>query len=166
MVFCGYMKSNRVLVFAVSLALAFSAAAIGGYFTSSSVTTWYVALAKPMLNPPSWVFAPVWTLLYALMAIAAALVYERSAEAPRLTRQALAVYGVQLVLNALWSYVFFGMRDPALALVVIAGLWLSIVSTVSRFSKINRTSAWLMMPYLAWVSFASYLNLMVAILNP
>lgn len=157
---------RRALIFSTSLALAFCAGAAGSFFTTGSVDTWYLTLAKPALNPPSWVFAPVWTTLYAMMAVAAALVYEQRARNPRLSVKALAIYGAHLILNALWSVAFFGLHNPALALGIIALLWVCIALLIALFSRVSRTAGVLLAPYLAWVSFASYLNLMIVLLNP
>jgi tryptophan-rich sensory protein len=137
---------------------------IGSVFTASSVSTWYTALQKPSLNPPSWVFGPVWTTLFVLMGIAAYLIYENGFKKKNV-RIALSVFAVQLVLNTLWSILFFGLQNPGLALVEIAFLWLSILSCIVLFYKINKTAAYLLIPYIVWVSFASYLNYTLWILN-
>ncbi len=137
---------------------------IGSLFTSSAIPTWYATLVKPELNPPSWVFGPVWTTLYLLMGISAFLVWQRGWER-RDVRRALSVYIVQLVLNALWSIVFFGMQSPGGALVTIAALFVSIVWTMVVFYRISRPAAYLLIPYILWVGFASYLNYAIYVLN-
>ncbi|MFH2063502.1 MAG: TspO/MBR family protein [bacterium] len=140
------------------------AGAVGSLFTAPSIPTWYAGLVKPALNPPGWIFGPVWTLLYALMGAAAFLVWRRGWSRAE-TRIALAVFGLQLVLNALWSIVFFGWQQPGWALMEIALLWLSILATILLFRRVSRAAAWLLVPYLLWVSFASYLNYSIWTLN-
>lgn len=125
--------------------------------------TWHAALVKPAWNPPNWVFAPVWTLLYALMGIAAWLVW-RSAEVPG-RRAALGLFLVQLVLNGAWSWLFFGRHAVGVALVEIALLWLTILATQIAFRRISRAAAWLVVPYLAWVAFATALTFAIWRLN-
>ena len=155
------MKKFATLL--VSLGLAFGMAGIGSYFTMAEITGWYVGLAKSPLNPPNWVFGPVWTILYALMAVAAWRIYEKSRA--KKCREALDLYVLQLVVNTLWSLVFFGLHAPAYAFAILVVLWVLILLTAASFSKIDKTAGWLLAPYIAWVSFAGYLNLMVALLN-
>lgn len=130
---------------------------LAGWVTQSSVATWYPTLAKPSFTPPGWVFAPVWALLYALMGIAAFLVWRRGFHYARV-RSALTAFGVQLLLNGGWSFAFFGARSPALGLVVILFLWGVLAWTVDRFFRIQRVAGWLLVPYLAWVTYALVLN--------
>ena len=142
---------------------------IGSFFTVSAIPTWYATLAKPALNPPAWVFGPVWTTLYALMGIAAFLVWSSYAEATsdrkRGIKIALSLFGIQLVLNTLWSIIFFGLHSPGGALIEIVFLWLAILATIIAFAKISRPAAWLLVPYILWVSFAMYLNYTIWMLN-
>lgn len=154
---------NPILSLVGSLILAYSAALIGSLFTVGAISEWYSTLLKPALSPPNWLFAPVWTILYALMAIAAWLIWERRHHT--FASKALFVYGAQLVFNALWSVVFFGLHNPALGLFVIALLWTSIATTAVQFYKINRLAGYLFIPYIAWVSFAAYLNFSIVLLN-
>ena len=133
-------------------------------FTFSAIPTWYATLTKPELNPPSWVFGPVWTTLYVLMGVSVFLIWQKGWERKDV-KVALSVYGIQLVLNALWSIVFFGMQSPGLALVNIALLFISIVLTMVLFYKISRPAMYLLIPYILWVSFASYLNYAIYALN-
>jgi len=140
------------------------AGVIGSVFTSSSIPTWYSTLEKPALNPPSWVFGPVWTTLFVLMGIAAYLIYEHGFKKKNV-RRALAFFALQLVLNTLWSILFFGLQNPGLALVEIAILWLSIMTCIVLFYNIHKMAAYLLIPYILWVSFASYLNYALWILN-
>jgi benzodiazapine receptor len=147
-----------------SLIVTYSVAFIGMFFTVSAVDTWYPTLIKPALSPPNWIFGAVWTFLYALIAIAAWRIHgmrKSFVGAHRL----LVVYGIHLVMNALWSAVFFGMQSPSLGLVVIALLWLFIAYLTITFYRHDRVAGVLFVPYLAWVSFASYLNFMIVLLN-
>ena len=133
-----------------------------GYFsgmvTRSSVTTWFPTLIKPSFNPPSWVFAPVWSILFVMMGVAAGLVWDRIEAEREAVKKALIFFAIQLGLNALWSYLFFGLRNPMLAGLEIIVLWLMIFETYIQFAKINKISGYLLLPYLAWVSFAAVLN--------
>jgi tryptophan-rich sensory protein len=131
---------------------------VGSFFTFNSVSTWYPTLEKPFFNPPSWIFGPVWTTLYFLMGISLFLVWGKK-------KTDLTWFWAQLALNAFWSIVFFGMKSPGLAFLVIVLLWISIFLTIKSFYKINKNAAYLLYPYLAWVTFASILNLFIAILN-
>lgn len=130
---------------------------LGSLATSTSVNSWYVELSKPSWTPPSWVFGPAWTILYIMMAIAAWLVWRKGYTAD--VRFALTLFGVQLLVNGLWSYLFFSLRWPGGALVDIAVLWVAIAATAIAFSRVSQPAAWLLLPYLAWVSFAMALNL-------
>jgi translocator protein len=158
------MQGKSLLSLALFLVASFSAAALGSLFTASSVRTWYPELQKPAGTPPPWLFGPVWTTLYILMALAGWQVWER-AGGWKGARLALGLFFVQLVLNAFWSALFFGMRNPAAGLIEITVLWLAILATVVAFFPIWRLSAWLMMPYLLWVSYAVYLNFGIWRLN-
>jgi len=135
-----------------------------GFVTSQwKPGAWHAALVKPAWNPPSWLFAPVWILLYALMGVAAWLVW-RSAEAPG-RRAALGLFLVQLALNGAWSWIFFGRHAIGGALVEIALLWLAILATLLAFRRVSRPAAWLLVPYLAWVAFATALTFAIWTLN-
>ncbi|MBY0472921.1 tryptophan-rich sensory protein [Patescibacteria group bacterium] len=155
---------RRTLSLVVSLLLAYSAAFIGSIFTVGTITTWYATLARPTLSPPNWLFGPVWTILYALMAIAAWRIYEKK-KGNKKTMRLLWIYVAHLAVNAFWSISFFGLHSPALALAIIAVLWLLIVYLMVSFYRVDRTAGLLLVPYLAWVSFASYLNLSIVLLN-
>lgn len=149
---------------AISLILPQLAGGIGALFTTPSVTSWYGTITKPSFNPPSWIFGPVWTTLFVLMGIAFYLVWQQGTNRPQV-RQALAVFGVQLAFNTLWSIIFFGLHSPGGALIEIAFLWLAIAATIALFAKISKPAAWLLAPYLAWVSFAAFLNFTIWRLN-
>jgi len=135
---------------------------IGSFFTTSSVMTWYPSLIKPSFNPPAWVFGPVWSILYIMIGVSLFLVWTTNKVSKK---KAYFVFGVQLVLNALWSIVFFGMQRPALAFLVIVLLWLSIIVNIIEFYKIKKSAGYILFPYLVWVSFAAVLNLFIWVLN-
>jgi tryptophan-rich sensory protein len=149
-----------LLALVVCTLICFAAAAIGGIWTSRSVGTWYKELQKPSWNPPSWVFGPVWTALYLMMGISLWLVWRE--RAPALP---LGLFALQLVLNAAWSGLFFGLRLPGAAFAEIVLLWLAILATVLTFRPIAPVAAVLLLPYLGWVSFASVLNFTIWRLN-
>jgi len=154
-------KALGILVFVVICELA---GVIGSVATAPSIPGWFAGLAKPAFNPPNWVFAPVWTILYALMGLAAYLVYGKG-PGERRVRRALAVFVLQLVLNVLWSVVFFGAHQILGAVVVIVILWVLILVTILLFSRISRAAAYLLVPYILWVSFAAVLNISFYVLN-
>ena len=120
--------------------------------------TWYNSLPKPWFTPPSWVFGPAWTILYVLMAVAAVMVWKSKENGRGDRRKALVAFAAQLALNVAWTPLFFGLHRPDLAFVDIVLLWLAIVATIVLFSRVRRAAAWLLAPYLAWVSFALVLN--------
>jgi tryptophan-rich sensory protein len=148
------------------------AGVIGSIFTVSAIPTWYAGLVKPALNPPSWLFGPIWIMLYALMGIAAFLVWNKDWNRKAWNvkddvniRQALYVFLFQLVLNAAWSIIFFGFHSSLWAFVVIVALWFIIFWTMVLFYKISEPAMYLLLPYILWVSFAIYLNYSILILN-
>ena len=143
----------------VCLALCFAAAAIGGVATSRSVGTWYRELAKPSWTPPGWVFGPLWTVLYLMMAVAAWLVWRRAGVAG--AKLPLALFLVQLALNAAWSWLFFGWRMPGAAFAELCVLWLAIVATAVAFWRMRPLAGALLLPYLLWSTFAAALNLAI-----
>ncbi len=126
--------------------------------------TWYAGLVKPALNPPAWVFGPVWITLYFLMGVAAFFIWRGGWEKKEV-KIAIYIFGFQLILNALWSVVFFGLQSPGWALANIIALWLTILWTIAVFYKISRPAAYLLVPYILWVSFAMYLNYVIWTLN-
>lgn len=157
------MKSSRWLPLGLFLLLAFAAAAIGAYATWTSVDTWYESLRKPAWNPPRWVFGPVWTLLYIAMAVAAWRVWRVSDQHD--ARTTFRLYGAQLALNALWSILFFGLREPFAALMDVTVLWLVLLRMFARFRAADRIAAILWSAYVLWVSFALCLNAAIWDLN-
>ena len=158
------MKLNNFFKLVIAIGVSELAGIIGSVFTISAIPNWYAGLVKPALNPPAWVFGPAWTTLYTLMGIAAFLVWRMVWERKEV-KMALEVFGIQLFLNAIWSIIFFGLQNPGWALVDIILLWLAIVWTMVVFYKISRPAAYLLVPYLLWVSFASYLNYSIWMLN-
>jgi len=137
---------------------------IGSVFTAPAITSWYAFLNKPFFNPPNWIFGPVWTLLYILMGIS---VYSVLTTRPKSDgyNHALQLFALQLVFNFLWSVIFFGLRNLLAAFLEIIILWIAILLTWQKFKKISRTAANLLIPYIAWVSFALILNLAIVFLN-
>jgi len=158
------MRKSNLFKLVIAVAISELAGIIGSFFTISAIPTWYAVLVKPALNPPSWVFGPAWTMLYALMGVAVFLVWKAGWKRKEV-RNALGVFGIQLFLNAIWSIIFFGLRSPGWALADIAALWLAIVWTIIVFYKISKPAAYLLIPYILWVSFASYLNYAIWTLN-
>lgn len=158
------MKLNNFFKLIIAIGASELAGVIGSVFTISAIPTWYAGLVKPALSPPSLVFGPVWTTLYALMGIAAFLVWKNGWEKKEV-KTTLCVFGLQLALNVIWSIIFFGLHSPGWALVDIVLLWLAIVWTMFAFYKISRLAVYLLVPYLLWVSFASYLNYLIWVLN-
>lgn len=131
---------------------------LSGTVTQESIMTWYPSLIKPSFNPPNWIFGPVWSMLYIMMGVAAGLVWDRIEYEKETVKNALIIFAIQLTLNALWSYLFFGLRNPMVAGIEIILLWLMIFETYTQFVKINKIASYLLLPYLAWVSFATVLN--------
>ncbi|MGA7400270.1 MAG: TspO/MBR family protein [Candidatus Sulfotelmatobacter sp.] len=158
------MSRNLLVALAAFVALTFSAAATGAAFTARSVRTWYPTLRKPPGNPPASYFGPVWTVLYFLMTISAWNVW-RVADGWTGASPAITVFLIQLALNAAWSAIFFGLRSPAWALLEIILLWAAILASVILFWQISTFSGALLLPYLAWVTYATYLNAGIWCLN-
>jgi tryptophan-rich sensory protein len=157
-------KFTRILIVVVTcLAIGY----FSGMATQSSIKTWFPTLVKPSFNPPNWIFAPVWSMLYIMMGIAAGLVWNRLelSNDKELVKKSLVFFAIQLGLNALWSVLFFGLRNPMLALIEIVLLWLMIYETYIKFGKIDKIAGYLFLPYLAWVSFATVLNASIWWLN-
>lgn len=148
----------------ISVAIPVVVGAVSGYFTAGSVNGWFTTINKPSFNPPGWLFAPVWTTLYILMGIACYLIWKSSANVAD-KRRAITLYTIQLTLNFFWSIIFFGAHQPGWALVDIALLWAMIMLTIFSFGKISSTAAWLLVPYICWVSFATVLNFAIWKLN-
>ncbi|MFH0987214.1 MAG: TspO/MBR family protein [Candidatus Micrarchaeota archaeon] len=151
---------------AVSFILCFLAAAVGSIFTGPAIGAWYAGLAKPALSPPNWVFAPAWTALYIMMAVSLYLVWMKKPKKTKIFEfRAVWWFKAQLALNTLWSVLFFGLRSPEYGLMCIFALLAALAGTIYKFYKIDKTAAYLLVPYFCWCCFATYLNLMVAVLN-
>lgn len=157
------MNRKSVRLF-LSLAIVLGAAGVGSWVTFPAIGGWYAGLDKPFFSPPNWLFGPVWSVLYLMMAAAVYLVW--TAETTRPKRLPLTLFWCQLVLNVAWSAVFFGLQQPWAAVGVIVALWLMIAATIAAFWPVKRIAAYLLMPYFAWVAFATGLNISVAMLNP
>lgn len=158
------MKINNIFKLIIAIVVSELAGIIGLVFTTPSIAGWYAGLVKPALNPPAWVFGPVWTTLFALMGIAAFLVWKNGLDRKDV-KIALGIFIGQLVLNTLWSIIFFGLHNPGLAFIEIIFLWLAILATIIAFTKISWPAVWLLVPYILWVSFAGYLNYSIWQLN-
>lgn len=159
------MKSITLIRLIICFGLVFSAALIGSLFTThQAISNWYANLDRPSFNPPDWLFAPVWTALYALMAVAAFLIWQKGLN-NNAVRIALAFFLLQLFLNALWTPLFFGARMVLLALVEIVLLWLAILVTILTFARVSTLAAGLLLPYIAWTTFAAILNAAIYLLN-
>ena len=157
-------RINQWVALAGLVAICLLAGGLGGWITTQSVAEWYPALNKPPWNPPSWIFAPVWTTLYLMMAVAAWLVWKKGQRFSGVSA-ALILFFLQLALNCLWSFLFFGARNPALALVDIVLLLITLALTAWAFFRHSKPAGALMLPYLAWVSFATVLNFTIWQLN-
>jgi tryptophan-rich sensory protein len=148
----------------ISILIPVLVGAISGYFTTSGVNGWYALANKPWFNPPNWIFAPVWSMLYVLMGIALFLV-SKSDAATGIKQTAIVLFAVQLALNFFWSLIFFKLQQPGWAFAEIILMWVMILLTILWFGKISATAAWLLVPYICWVSFASVLNYSIWRLN-
>lgn len=149
----------------ICIAVCLGAGMIGSLFTQQSVSSWYTTLQKPAFSPPNWLFAPVWTLLYILMGIAVFMVWHKGLKQSQI-KQSIIIFIIQLVLNVAWSFSFFGLRSPLAGLFVIVLLWIAILLTIISFFRVSRTAAYLLIPYILWVSFATILNSSLYMLNP
>lgn len=156
-------KMSKLIKFVTSLGLCFSVAYFGSAATLPSIVGWYANLNKPFFSPPNWLFGPVWSVLYLLMGISMYLVWQEGWNKKIIV--ALQFFVAQLLLNFLWSYLFFGKHLPLQAFVNVIVLWTVILLTILKFKNISRLAAVLLVPYLAWVTFASILNLAIAVLN-
>ena|SRR5579871_3273411 len=154
---------SRWVGLVIVVAICIGVGLLGAIATRQSLIDWYPMLRKPSWNPPSWIFGPVWTTLYIMMAVAAWLIWQINGPFHRL---GLGLFVVQLILNAFWSPLFFGIRSPGLALIDIIALWIAILATTLVFSRSSRVAAALLLPYLVWVSFATGLNFELWKLNP
>lgn len=156
---------NKYIRIAVLVSLCLIVGYMNSIFTQISINDWYPTLKKPFFNPPNWVFAPVWTTLYVLMGISGGIVWNEISKQPEIVKKGLLFFIFQLVLNLIWSYLFFGLKNILLASIEVVLLWLFIYETIVVFKKINRKASLLLIPYLAWVGFASILTISIYILN-
>jgi translocator protein len=154
----------KILKFVASIALCQSAGLLGSFFTVPAIPTWYATLNKPAFSPPSWLFGPVWISLYTLMGVSLFLVWNTTESKPKF-KKGMIFFFIQLLLNAFWSVFFFGFRSPLAGLIEMVFLWSGIVVTIFYFIKLSRWAGMLLLPYLAWVSFAFILNFSLWILN-
>jgi benzodiazapine receptor len=157
------MKIAAILKLIIVCILCLSVGWIGSLFTDS-VSVWYQNLNKPVFNPPGWIFAPVWTVLYIMMGISAYLIWQKGVP-KRKVKIALIFFTVQLLLNAIWTPLFFGLNSPFAAFVDIIFLWLAILTTIVLFYKLSRAAAFLLIPYILWVTFAAVLNFSIMVMN-
>lgn len=158
------MRLKNPLKLIAAILVSELAGGIGSIFTASSIQGWYTTVIKPDIAPPNWVFGPVWTTLFALMGIAAFLVWKKGIDRKDV-KIALGMFLAQLVLNILWSVLFFGFQSLTGAFIEIIFLWLAILATGILFARVSKPAAWLLVPYIVWVSFAGYLNYLFLILN-
>jgi len=156
------LRSPVLLILCIAIPLL--AGVLGSFSTISSIPTWYAGLIKPVLTPPNWLFGPVWTTLYILMGIALYLVV-REGTAKKPVQLGIIVFAAQLIVNVLWSMVFFGLQSPLLGLITILVLIALVLATIYFFYQVSRTAAALLIPYIAWVCIATYLNVMILVLN-
>ena len=184
------MKKNNLSKFLASIIICELAGVVGSFFTMPAIEGWYASLNKPSFNPPNWIFGPVWTLIFTLMGVALYIVWKKkfkvepsSAKASAWQRKAwnpvsqklmsgswqkmnvILIFSLQLFLNILWSVIFFGFHQTGLAFFELLMLWVSIIYTIINFYRISKASAYLLLPYLLWVSFAAILNLSIWIIN-
>lgn len=155
---------NKILILIVSIAIPQLVGFIGSIVTIPAISSWYKTLNKPIFNPPNSLFGPVWTILFLLMGISLYLIWTKGLKSKKV-KEGMNVFMIQLGLNLLWSIVFFGFHSPFLALIDIVVLWVLILITILKFSKISKPAAYLLIPYLLWVSFAAILNFSILILN-
>ncbi|HEX5655367.1 MAG TPA: TspO/MBR family protein [Chitinophagaceae bacterium] len=155
---------NNTAKLIISILLTVGIGATAGLFTASGVDSWYTTIQKPSWNPPNWIFGPVWTTLYIMMGIALYLVWKSGSD-ERVKKIALILFAFQLILNFLWSFIFFDQQQPGWAFLEILILWVFILLTIFAFARVNKAAAWLLVPYISWVSFAAILNYTIWQLN-
>ena len=156
----NFIKISKLLA---SIIICEMAGVLGSIFTTSQIKGWYKTLEKPPFNPPNWIFAPVWTILFVLMGISLWLIWIEEIKISK--KKAIIIFAGQLVLNILWSFMFFGLNSPVLGFLIIVPLWIAIFLTIKEFYKISKVASYLLVPYILWVSFASVLNASIWFLN-
>ncbi len=159
------MKAGVLVRLVVSVAVPLLAGVLGGIATSPAIPDWYGTLNKPAFSPPNWLFGPAWTVLYILMGVATFLVWQKGLQTPGV-KVALLVFIIQLLLNVIWSFLFFGWRAPVAGLVEIVVLWLAILLTIVLYFRVRPAAGVLLLPYIGWVTFATILNAAIVKLNP
>lgn len=157
------MVRSNVIKAINSIALTVGLGAGSGYFTVKEIPTWYAGLVKPSFNPPNYLFGPVWTILYILMGISLFLIWKQPPSPQR--KKAITIYLIQFALNLAWSFIFFNQHQIFLAFLEIVAMWICILLTIIAFSKFSKLAAWLLVPYISWVSFAAFLNYHIWLLN-
>ncbi|HQV61959.1 MAG TPA: tryptophan-rich sensory protein [Chitinophagaceae bacterium] len=155
---------NNTLKLIIAIAIPLIVGGTSGFFTATGVESWYQTIARPTWNPPGWIFGPVWTTLYVMMGISLFLVWKEDASV-ELKKIGIALFAVQLVLNFFWSFIFFNQHQIGWALVEIIAMWVFILLTIFAFAQVNKAAAWLLVPYISWVSFATILNFTIWQLN-
>ena len=156
---------NKYIKIVITVAICLTVGYLSSLVTQESIETWYPTIKKPSFNPPNWIFAPVWTLLFVLMGIAAGLVWDKYDENKELVKKGMLFFGIQLFFNALWSYLFFGLHNLLLASIEIILLLLLIFETYLIFKKLDKKISFLLIPYMLWVGFATILTITIYILN-
>lgn len=159
------MTGKKILYFVIAIGVCLLAGYIGSYYTTPEIPTWYAGLQKPDLNPPSWVFAPVWTVLYILMGISLYLIVQSGLKNPEV-QLGLILFIFQLIVNIGWSFFFFGLHSTFFGFMAIVLLWAVLLCTILQLFRFSIPAAMLLIPYFGWVSFAGYLNYAILILNP
>ena len=157
------MKKSNGIKLMISIVLCVSLGSVGGLVTVNEIPTWYASLNKPSFNPPNWLFGPVWTTLYLLMGISAYLIWKQPVSKER--NKALQFFILQFILNFCWSFIFFGLHATGWAFIEMIALWILILLTILHFSRHSKLAAWLLVPYISWVSFALLLNAAIWRLN-
>ncbi|MEO0296663.1 MAG: TspO/MBR family protein [candidate division WOR-3 bacterium] len=155
---------GKILKLLLSILICQVAGILGSIFTTPAIPTWYLQLNKPPFTPPNWLFAPAWTTLFLLMGISLYLVWNQGWENKQV-KKAILIFAIQLILNILWSFIFFTLKSLLFAFIEIIILWIAILLTIINFQKVSKPSAYLLLPYLFWVSFASVLNFSLLTLN-
>ncbi|MFP4116831.1 MAG: TspO/MBR family protein [Candidatus Aenigmatarchaeota archaeon] len=158
------MKYVKPLKLALSILISLSAGFIGSFFTAQTVDTWYAGLELPRFAPPGYIISVIWIVLYVLMGIALYLVLTKDIS-ERNVQLAIGVFGVQLFLNAIWSYLFFGLTSPLYGLIGIIALWIAVASTIYTFQEVSKKASYLLYPYIIWVTIALILNYLIYVMN-
>ena len=155
---------NKWIRLIIAILVCQLAGVVGSIFTAPSIATWYSKLQKPFFSPPNWVFAPVWITLFTLIGISLYLIWNKGLK-DKLVKVSISVFAVQLILNVLWSFLFFGLQNPFYGLIEIIMLWIAILITILKFYKVDKRAGLLLLPYILWVSIATVLNYYIFVLN-